>query len=60
METTPDANLAKLVKEELLPVYLAYHREHTIETPREVLDYMAKTGIYRPPQVAALLKPKIS
>lgn len=58
MQNPDRKNLEQLVREELLPVYLAYHKQHTIETPREVLDFMAEQGIYKPRQIPALLKPK--
>lgn len=58
MQKTDSKNLEQLVREELLPVYLEYHKQHTLETPREVLDYMASAGLYKPKQIPALLKPK--
>ena len=57
MNKYPVKDLENLVKQELLPVYLKYHREHTIETPQQVLDFMATAGLYREPQIPALLKP---
>lgn len=54
---TSTQDIVRLVKDELLPVYLKYHREHTIETPKRVLDFIAESGICREPQVPALLKP---
>jgi len=54
---TSSSDIVKLVKDELLPVYLKYHREHTLETPRRVLDFITETGILREPQIPVLFKP---
>lgn len=57
MSTNPQ-DIVKLVKDELLPVYLKYHHEHNLPTPTSVLDAVAQVGIIRERQIPALLKPK--
>lgn len=49
--------MAQLVKNELLPVYLRYHKENHIETPKRVLELIDEIGLPKPQQIPALLKP---
>lgn len=60
MEKTMSTNsqdIVKLVKDELLPVYLKYHREHNLPTPAGVLDVVEQVGVVRERQIPALFKP---
>lgn len=54
---TSSEDIVKLVKDELLPVYLRYHREHNLPTPSRVLDVVEQAGVIRERQIPALLKP---
>ena len=55
--STSTQDIVKLVKDELLPVYLKYHKEHNIPTPARVLDAVEQAGMIRERQIPALLKP---
>lgn len=55
--STNSQDIVKLVKDELLPVYLKYHREHNLPTPAEVLDVVEQVGVVRERQIPALFKP---
>lgn len=54
--STSTQDIVKLVKDELLPVYLKHHREHIIETPVKVLELIKEMNT-RERQIPALLKP---
>jgi hypothetical protein len=55
--STSTQDIVKLVKDELLPVYIKYHREHNLPTPSRVLDVVEQAGVMRERQIPALFKP---
>jgi hypothetical protein len=50
-------NLEQVITQELLPTYLKYNREHTIETSPKVNELIETLNIRREQQVPALFKP---
>lgn len=57
MSTSMNDELVKLVKNELLPVYIKYHQQLGIEPPQHVVDNPSIRSASRVPAIPALLKP---
>lgn len=57
MSTSMNDELVKLVKTELLPVYIKYHQQLGIEPPQHVVNNPSIINHNRTQQVPALLKP---
>lgn len=55
--STSDQDIVRLVKDELLPVYIRYHQEHNLPTPARVLNVVEQAGVVRERQIPALFKP---
>jgi hypothetical protein len=57
MQTDYTKNLEQVIRQELLPTYLKYNREHTIETSPKVNELIETLAVRREQQVPALFKP---
>jgi hypothetical protein len=57
MSTSMNDELVKLVKTELLPIYIKYHQQLGIEPPSSVVNNPSIHTSTRSPQIPALLKP---